>query len=138
MGRAWAICTLDRIENELLIIKQVSMQNGYPENLVDKAINSARDIAKSTTVEKKGAYITLPFKVTQSLNLSPDDSLKELKRPIKLKNCLFISVQPIWAIHNSRIKYLVLLPVSVYIRFNVPVEHRTSGVLQGGYLIEFG
>ena len=45
------------------------MQNGYPENLVDKTINSARDIAKPTTVEKKAAYIALPFK---------DDSVAQL------------------------------------------------------------
>ena len=48
-----------------------------------------------------------------------------------------ISVQPVWALHNSRIKYLVLLPVSVYILLRVPVEHRSSGVLQEGCLIKF-
>ena len=31
------------------------MQNGYPEKLVDKTINSMRDKAKPITVEKKGA-----------------------------------------------------------------------------------
>ena len=86
VSRARAICTPDRIQNELLIIKQIFMQNGYPENLVDKTINSMRDKAKPTTVEKKGAYIALPFKgdsvaqlITRRLTKGIEETYKAAK-----------------------------------------------------------
>ena len=60
-----------RVESELSMEKQIFTQNGYPESQVDKNINSARD--------KPNYFIS---QVSQSLNVSPDDSLKESKRHI--------------------------------------------------------
>ena len=63
------------------------MQSGYPEKLVDKTINSMRDKAKPITVEKKGAYIALPFKgdsVAQLITRRLTKRIEETYKAVKL------------------------------------------------------
>ena len=60
--RAKDICTPDTIENELAFVKQIFLKNGYPEQLVQKTINSVKDRTKQIRVTKKPTYISLPFK----------------------------------------------------------------------------
>ena len=86
VNHARVICTPDRIQNELSIIKQIFMQNGYPENLVDKTINSVRDIAEPAAVGKKAAYIALPSKgdsvaqlITKRLTKGIEETYKAAK-----------------------------------------------------------
>ena len=113
------------------------MQNGYPENLVNKTINSMRDKAKATTVEKKGAYITLPFKgdsVAQLITRRLTKGIEETYKAAKL----FIHFSSTY-LGTSQLKDKIpcfTTSFCVYSFIHVPVEHRISGVLQGDYLIE--
>ena len=60
--RARRICTEDAIENELTFLRDIFLQNGYPERFVDSVLRRQKVPNTITTVGKKSVYISLPFK----------------------------------------------------------------------------
>ncbi|MBM6549450.1 hypothetical protein, partial [Streptococcus dysgalactiae] len=60
--RARRICTEDTIENELLVVRSIFLQNGYPERFVDSAMVQRDAKVTKENVEKKVIYMSLPFK----------------------------------------------------------------------------
>ncbi|KAA3671783.1 uncharacterized protein DEA37_0001525 [Paragonimus westermani] len=61
-GRALKICTSDTLQTELDFLQEVFMQNDYPMRFIQKAMRAVELKLKPPSVNKKLAFISLPFK----------------------------------------------------------------------------
>ena len=62
VSRACRICSVDSIDAELGNIRQILLQNGYPEKFLDAHTHPPVERIRVPTAERKRVYIRLPYK----------------------------------------------------------------------------
>nr|CAH8845928.1 unnamed protein product [Trichobilharzia regenti] len=60
--RVWKLCSKEKIEEELSIVKKCLCDNGYPQKFIDKYGRRHVEKVKSSAVEKKPIFLQLAFK----------------------------------------------------------------------------
>ena len=79
-NRAQRICTHDSLNNELQFIRQVPIENGYPELFLNKHLKfTSNNLTENKTAAKLPLYLNLPFKS----DFASDMLTNRLKKALK-------------------------------------------------------
>ena len=68
LDRAERICSADTFDDEVGQIRQIFLNNGYPDKLIAKCIRDPRRTTQIMTAERKKVFLALPFKGDQVAN----------------------------------------------------------------------
>ena len=60
--RARRICSPETLEEEVLFIRNILHENGYPERFVDKNIRERAEKPEAATAQRKDLFLRIPFK----------------------------------------------------------------------------